>query len=49
MKQTGTFLSNDASIVSRFKLLRDKFDIVYAKRAFVWCYVTEGLEESEFS
>ncbi|CAD8080412.1 unnamed protein product [Paramecium primaurelia] len=49
MKKTGTFFSNDASIISRFKLLGAQFDKVYTKRAFVWCYVTEGLEESEFS
>ncbi|CAD8214422.1 unnamed protein product [Paramecium octaurelia] len=44
MKQTGTFFSNDASIVSRFKLLTRKFDILYRKRAFVHWYVGQGQE-----
>ncbi|CAD8085825.1 unnamed protein product [Paramecium sonneborni] len=48
MKKTGTFFSNDASIVSRFQQLGAKFDKLHAKRAFVFWYVTEGLEESEF-
>ncbi|CAD8125041.1 unnamed protein product [Paramecium sonneborni] len=49
MKQTGIFFSNDASIVYRFRQFGQKFDQIYAKRAFVWTYVTEGLEEWEFS
>ncbi|CAD8168768.1 unnamed protein product [Paramecium pentaurelia] len=49
MKQTGVFFSNDASIISRFKLLGKKFDQIYAKRAFVWVYIAEGLEEREFN
>ncbi|CAK64881.1 unnamed protein product (macronuclear) [Paramecium tetraurelia] len=49
MKQTGIFFSNDASIISRFDQLGRNFDKIYAKRAFVWAYVSEGLEEFEFS
>ncbi|CAD8211585.1 unnamed protein product [Paramecium octaurelia] len=49
MKQTGTFFSNDASIVSRFKLLTRKFDILYAKRGFGHWYVGQGRKEKEMS
>ncbi|CAD8143294.1 unnamed protein product [Paramecium octaurelia] len=48
MKQTGTFFSNDASIVSRLNLLNHQFHKVYSKRAFVHWYVGDGLEEKIF-
>ncbi|CAD8073878.1 unnamed protein product [Paramecium primaurelia] len=48
MKQTGIFFSNDASISNRFNLLGKQWDQLYAKRAFGWVYVGEGLEECEF-
>ncbi|CAD8159277.1 unnamed protein product [Paramecium pentaurelia] len=48
MKQTGIFFSNDASISNRFNLLGKQWDQLYAKRAFGWVYIREGLEECEF-
>jgi tubulin alpha len=42
-------LSNTTSIVEAWKRLNLKFDLMYAKRAFVHWYVGEGMEEVEFS
>ncbi|CAD8215004.1 unnamed protein product [Paramecium octaurelia] len=49
MKQTGTFFSNDSSILSRFKLLVQQFDKIFAKRSFTHWYIGDGLEDKEFS
>ncbi len=42
-------LSNTTSIVEAWSRLNDKFDLMFAKRAFVHWYVGEGMEEGEFS
>merc|ERR1712080_152949 len=42
-------LSNTTSIVQPWNRLNKKFDLMYAKRAFVHWYVGEGMEEGEFS
>jgi tubulin alpha len=42
-------LSNTTSIVEAWKRLNLKFDLMYAKRAFVHWFVGEGMEEVEFS
>ncbi|CAK84204.1 unnamed protein product (macronuclear) [Paramecium tetraurelia] len=49
LKQTGIFLSNDASLFNYFELLGKKYDYVYAKRAFVHWFVGEGCESGEMS
>ena len=41
-------LSNSTSIVEAWKRLSMKFDVMFAKRAFVHWYVGEGMEEGEF-
>ncbi|CAD8215404.1 unnamed protein product [Paramecium octaurelia] len=48
MKLTGSYFSNDASITSRFKQLRESFYKIRQKRAFHSQYQGEGLEDSEF-
>ena len=47
-KRSVTMLSNTTATVSVFSKLAHKFDLMYAKRAFVHWYVGEGLEEGEF-
>ncbi|KZT13022.1 alpha2 tubulin [Laetiporus sulphureus 93-53] len=42
-------LSNTTSICAAWTRLDYKFDLMYAKRAFVHWYVGEGMEEGEFS
>ncbi|KAF5276898.1 hypothetical protein FQA39_LY06449 [Lamprigera yunnana] len=42
-------LSNTTAIAETWSRLDHKFDLMYAKRAFVHWYVGEGMEEGEFS
>lgn len=47
-KRSVTMLSNTTAIGNLFSRLAHKFDLMYAKRAFVHWYVGEGMEEGEF-
>ena len=42
-------LSNTTAIYEAWERIDTKFDLMYAKRAFVHWYVGEGMEEGEFS
>jgi len=42
-------IANSTSIADVFARINQKFDMMYAKRAFVHWYVSEGMEEGEFS
>ena len=49
MQRSVTMLSNTTAIVEAWARLDHKFDMMYAKRAFVHWYVGEGMEEGEFT
>ncbi|ETL46712.1 tubulin alpha chain [Phytophthora nicotianae] len=42
-------ISNTSAIAEVFSRIDHKFDLMYAKRAFVHWFVGEGMEEGEFS
>jgi tubulin alpha len=42
-------VANTTAIVEALSRIDHKFDLMYAKRAFVHWYVGEGMEEGEFS
>ncbi|XP_022897404.1 tubulin alpha chain-like [Olea europaea var. sylvestris] len=42
-------ISNSTSVAEVFSRIDIKFDLMYAKRAFVHWYVGEGMEAGEFS
>ena len=42
-------ISNSTSVAEVFSRIDHKFDLMYAKRAFVHWNVGEGMEEGEFS
>jgi len=48
-KRAVCMLSNTTAIAEAWARLDHKFDLMYAKRAFVHWYVGEGMEEGEFA
>ena len=42
-------LSNTTAIKESWQRISSKFDLLYAKRAFVHWYVGEGMEEGQFT
>jgi len=44
-----SLISNNTSISQVFNRVNNKFDLMYAKRAFVHWFVGEGMEEGEFT
>ena len=49
VKQVVYMLSNTTAIAEAWPHLDHKFDLMYAKHAFVHQYTEEGMEEGEFS
>ena len=44
-----TVIANNTSVAEVFQRVSQRFDVMYAKRAFVHWYVGEGMEEGEFA
>ncbi|XP_014397769.1 PREDICTED: tubulin alpha chain-like 3 [Myotis brandtii] len=49
VQQAVCMLSNTTAVVEAWARLNHKFDLMYAKRAFLHWYIREGMEEEEFS
>eukprot|EP01111_Echinosteliopsis_oligospora_P012981 TRINITY_DN4542_c0_g1_i3.p1 TRINITY_DN4542_c0_g1~~TRINITY_DN4542_c0_g1_i3.p1 ORF type:complete len:453 (-),score=88.24 TRINITY_DN4542_c0_g1_i3:35-1393(-) len=49
VQRAVTMLSNSTAIGEVFSRIDHKFDLMFAKRAFVHWYVGEGMEEGEFT
>jgi len=49
VKRAVCMISNSTAIAEVFSRIDHKFDLMYGKRAFVHWYVSEGMEEGEFS
>jgi len=49
VKRAVAMISNSTAIAEVLTRIDHKFDLMYAKRAFVHWYVGEGMEEGEFS
>ncbi|KAM5337789.1 tubulin alpha chain-like 3 isoform 2-T2 [Glossophaga mutica] len=48
VQQAVCMLSNTTAVVEAWACLNHKFDLMYAKRAFLHWYIKEGMEEEEF-
>ncbi|XP_051690728.1 tubulin alpha chain-like 3 isoform X4 [Oryctolagus cuniculus] len=49
LRRAVCMLSNTTAIVEAWARLDHKFDLMYAKRAFLHWYIQEGMEQGEFS
>ena len=49
LQRSVCMLSNTTAIAEAWARLDRKFDLMFAKRAFVHFYVGEGMEEGEFA
>nr|Q962P8.1 RecName: Full=Tubulin alpha-6 chain [Naegleria pringsheimi]AAK84065.1 alpha-tubulin TUBA3 [Naegleria gruberi] len=49
VERSCAMISNNTAISQVFERMNDKFDLLYAKRAYVHHFVSEGMEEGEFA
>jgi len=48
VQRATCMISNSTAVAEVFSRIDHKFDMMFAKRAFVYWYVGEGMEEAEF-
>ncbi|CAD6214690.1 GSCOCG00004181001-RA-CDS [Cotesia congregata] len=49
LKMSSTFIGNSTSIMELFKRLSEQFNAMYRRKAFVYWYTSEGMDEMEFT
>ena len=49
VQRAACMLSNTTAIAEAWGRINTKFDLLFAKRAFVHWYIGEGMEEGEFA
>lgn len=49
MNYSAVGLANSTALVDAWARINYKFDLMYSKRAFVYWYTSEGMEENEFN
>jgi len=49
LKQSATFVANSTSIKELFKRTLDQFTVMFKRKAFVYSYLGEGMDENEFT
>jgi tubulin beta len=48
-KLSATFIGNTTSVKSVFQRISEQFTLMFRRRAFVHWYISEGMDELEFS
>lgn len=49
MKMSATFIGNSTAIQEVFKRISDQFSLMFARKAFLHWYISEGMDEMEFT
>jgi len=49
MKMSATFIGNSTAIQELFKRISDQFSLMFARKAFLHWYISEGMDEMEFT
>eukprot|EP01101_Sappina_pedata_P002864 TRINITY_DN1307_c0_g1_i1.p1 TRINITY_DN1307_c0_g1~~TRINITY_DN1307_c0_g1_i1.p1 ORF type:complete len:466 (-),score=220.11 TRINITY_DN1307_c0_g1_i1:132-1460(-) len=48
-KMAATFLANNTAIQEVFRRIHDQYTVMFRKKAFLYSYFAEGMDENEFS
>ncbi|XP_053593136.1 tubulin beta chain isoform X2 [Microplitis demolitor] len=48
LKMSSTFIGNSTAIMELFKRLSEQFNVMFKRKAFLYWYTSEGMDEMEF-
>jgi len=48
-KMAVTFVANNTAIQEMFRRIQDQYTVMYRKKAFLYSYFSEGMDENEFT